>query len=446
MAFKIGNKITITDNSVFNVTDTSDSDGGIVDTTAGNITFDVSSGSIFKIPYAAKSGLKEKLTITNWPEPGESKKISVIASGRGPAETSLDITTMTHNASASLQGDSADFGPDNYNFFRYSRAGRFFFTSRVVSASNDYIRRWTLKTQWRPPILFSSYDQEVRTQPKSSFASPGTSYGFIFNDDGTKIFLTWSTEKYIEEFSLSSAYDIASTWTSLATYELTQYTTDTSPAVILSEWANNGHILLCKDNSSTGTAENLLALYMSTPYDLSTIYDSKTANHRLPAARTNYPTLSANGDKIYNSDNTGGLPLESQDNILYQSTLSTPFDIDTINPPDSATYEYDLNPGYPDYPGLIGQRTFADSGREFHMKISKGVYGPLYDSTVSAFEIYSTNITDANRTKYLWDSDKIYMLNDSAPPLTDSAEEDYFEFLVFDSATGAFQTEFINNV
>ena len=63
------------------------------------------------------------------------------------------------------------------------------------------------------------------------------------------------------------------------------------------------------------------------------------------------------------------------------------------------------------------------------------------------FETYSTNITTTSRrANFLWDSDKISMLNDSAPPNTDSGETDYLEFLVFDSTTGAVQTEFVNNV
>jgi hypothetical protein len=444
MAFKIGNKIAITDNSVFNVTDTSDSDGGIVDTTAGNITFDVSSGSVFKIPYAAQSGLREKLTITNWPEPGESKKISVIASGRGPAETSLDVTSMTHNASASLQGDSADFGPSFYYFdFKYSRGGRYFFYNRSGGAGINYIRRNTLNTRWRPPILASTYDQNVQVQPKSSFGSPGNMNGFIFNDDGTKIFLTWATERdYIEEFSLSSAYDVTSTWTSLATYDLSLYTTDTSPALKPEQWANNGYILVLDDNSSTGTATNILALYLSTPYDLSTIYDTKTANNNLPVSNASNMAVSPNGDKIYQT--VSGTDTTS--NILYEHTLSTAFDFDTISASYSS-YTYNLNPGHPTYPGLLQNIEFVDSGNEIHIGVYKGIFGPIYGAgTLDAYEIYSTNIGAATRTKYLWDSDKIYMLNDSAPPLTDSSEEDYFEFLVFDSATGAFQTEFINNV
>ena len=38
------------------------------------------------------------------------------------------------------------------------------------------------------------------------------------------------------------------------------------------------------------------------------------------------------------------------------------------------------------------------------------------------------------------------MLNDSAPPMPGSSEHDLYEFLVFDSATGAKQTGFHNDI
>jgi hypothetical protein len=69
-----------------------------------------------------------------------------------------------------------------------------------------------------------------------------------------------------------------------------------------------------------------------------------------------------------------------------------------------------------------------------------------FGTATDKFVRWETSTSFGSRPTLLWDSDRISMLNDSAPPMPGSGEYDLYEFLVFDSATGAKQTGFHNNV
>lgn len=438
MAFKIGNKIAITDNSVFNVTDTSDSDGGIVNSREGNINLDLSTGSIFEIvhPGPDKARLKEKLTFNNWPESGQNKKISLFFNGRGSPRTS---TTLSSFGTPSTKAGNWDFLPN----FHWADNGNYLFYS-VASGGRMYCRRYSCPSPYDlSGFNNTNYDQNVRFDTNfisiAIYTYPSNSGPYIFNNDGTRVYFSYmySAQSYpIYTFSLSSPYDLTSTKTLIHTYTgITDYSTDTSPNFSDMSWVADGYILLGLEKSGS-PSDQVLALYLDEPYDLNTVYDVKT--HTLSGltslSAASSIAMSYNGDKVY----------VNEDYYIDEYTLSTPFDVSTI----SASYSSFTTTQQ----SVVGN---ANTGAQvWQISLVPDSTGTTPDTylyigdrgTTDMVARYNTNNSAASRPTLLWDSDKISMLNDSAAPMADSGELDLFEFLVFDSATGAFQTEFINNM
>ena len=432
MAFKIGSKIAITDNSVINVTDTSDSDGGLVTSREGNLNFNVATGTIFRIPYTENARLKEKLTISGWPEPGEIKKITVLSDARGVPKTSPVLGSFSHNSGLQQSGTS---GAQRYAFgFNYGNNGNYLY-HQDGDAGYSYVRRHSLATPWRADSDANNYDQNVRYDTNFRSITRYTYVGAPFFDNtGNKVFFCYN-ERYIDEFTLSTAWDLTSSNTFIATYDLANYTSDVSPQFPVGGpiWYADGHVLMGADRDGSPSSQ-VFAAYVETAYDLSTIYETKNHNPSTGSSFLENAVFNNNGDKIY---------LNDRGDEIWEHTLSTPFDIDTI----SGSYNTFTYTDYPGYPAAsttlrIKCKRFIDNDDEFQFGLD--VTSP---TVFDQFETYSTNITTTSRrANFLWDSDKISMLNDSAPPNTDSGETDYLEFLVFDSATGAVQTEFVNNL
>jgi hypothetical protein len=435
MAFKIGNKIAISDNSVFNVTDTSDSDGGVVDGREGNLNLDLSTGSIFEIPNPGtnKARLKEKLSMSGWPDPGESKTVTLLFNGRGAVRTSPTFSSLGSATTWGPQGSdwhtNFTFSHDGTKLFYYNNAG-----------GRNYVRRLSLKDAFDLDSdgtnYNNDYDQSVRFD--TGFISipiytyPSNNGAMEFNNDGTKIYFAYNggSGNYVYEFSLSSAYDLNSTRTLENTITVSDYSSDTSPDIEAIQFYADGHVLVGVDTSAS-PSNQILAFYLSTAYDTSTIYDSKfvtptTGNSNFARAIINH-----NGDKIW--------LWAIGDRAFFEHTLSTPFDVSTI----SGSYST-YNPNYTGNP--IADAIIRHA--EFTPDTSGNPDGFIFmgDQDADLIARYSPTISTATRSNLLWDSDKISMLNDSASPRTDSGETDLFEFLVFDSATGAKQSGFINNV
>ena len=437
MAFKIGNKIAISDNSVFNVTDTSDSDGGVVNSREGNLNLDLSTGSIFTIPNPGtnKARLKEKLTMSNFPTGNEIKKITVAFNGRGAARTSATLTSGVGTPSTKVTSSTIASG------FTWADNGNYFFWDDT-SGGRQYCKRYSCPSPYDLSAFNNNNpDQNVRfdTGFKSipQYTYPSNSGMFTFNDDGTKIYFSYMyATREIWTFSLSSPYDLNSTKTLIHTFsDIADYTSDTSPDFGNIQWLADGHVLFGSDAGGSPNSQ-VLVLYVDTPYDLSTVYGS---NRGTLVGTTNYDAtvdiaMNYNGDRIF---------ICNGNYWIDEYTLSTPFDPSTV----SGSYTRFNSTQQ----AQVGQsNTAADIWTIKLVPSSSGVQDTyLYVGDRGATDVlawYTLSTSTTTRSNLIWDSDRISMLNDSAPPMPGSGEYDLYEFLVFDSATGAKQASFINNV
>ena len=427
MAFKLGStgQTVINAGPLIQATDLTDSDGGAFSTREGNLNLDLSTGNIFHIPSPGtnKARLKEKLSMTNFPSGGEIKKISVVFNGRGSVKTSPSLgslgTKTEYVGSWNWAGSHTWSHDGNYLFFTEGDNGY------------DYIRRISLSTPWDlTGYNNNSYDQNVRFDTNfisiTRYSYIGNYGGVFFNDDGSKLYAPYfyaGTNHKIWTFSLSTPYDLTSTKTLIHTFEAATWTSLASPNIKAPRFYSDGHVLMGVDglNDPTDTA---IAFYLETAYDLSTVYKSE---YVIPSSgRPLRGIMNHNGDKLYVGP--------SGDNITYEHTLSTPFDISTI----SASYNtYNLNhqPGANVGDSIITTMSFSPNSigtpDSYFWLGDRG-----FSSATPKFVRWETSTSFASRPNLLWDSDRISMLNDSAPPMPGTGEHDLYEFLILDSAKG----------
>lgn len=108
--------------------------------------------------------------------------------------TAFDVSTAsyTQNFSVSSQEASPDdltFKPDGTKMY-------------IVGTSGDDINEYDLSTAW--DVSTASYVQNFSVSAKET--SPR---GIVFNNDGTKVFITGTGSKQVHEYGLTTAYDIS---------------------------------------------------------------------------------------------------------------------------------------------------------------------------------------------------------------------------------------------
>ena len=427
MVFKLGStgQTVITDGPLIQATDLTDSDGGAFSTREGNLNLDLSTGNIFYIPYPgnAKARLKEKLTMTNFPSAPEVKKISVAFKGRGTPKTSPSL--------GSLGTKTEWVGNWDWNYIHtWSHDGNYIFYTEG-SGGRDYMRRISLSTPWDlTNIDNNSYDQNVRFDTNFTsiaiYSYIGNYGGLFFNGDGSKVYAPYfyGGNYVIWTFTLSTPYDLTSTKTLIHTFNVPNWTSDTSPVIYNPRFHADGHVLLGRDGSGS-PQDQVIAFYLDTAYDLSSVYKSLYVTPS--SGQPERVTMNYNGDKLYVGPNG--------DNITYEHTLSTPFDVSTISTSYN-TYNFNHQPG-----ATIGASIMRVMSFTPNLSGTPDSYFWVGDdgSTSGAskkFVRWETSTSFASRPTLLWDSDRISMLNDSAPPMPGSGEHDLYEFLIFDSAKG----------
>lgn len=548
MAFKIGS------GSVFPTKTVIDNDGDVnlhyADSIAevtfedGNMVMDLSKGNIFRSPtlyeptnHSAVGGdaitdefsfhykqkgrnlllpAGAKLTIKNWPDPGEVKTVSLAMEyvPRFQRRTDLDVSGSTQMISMS---DSCQYKFNYFDLLEYqydpayvqqhqasllsqkdisagADSGGFFVVEHIINptaaqnplpldleGSNiNTLAHATQKVKFYPTFMDSSDESRINNNHERMF------YGVI-DESGQNIdrviYLNNKEENTFVKFRFAqdgnkhqTAGDdftrIDKTLTEHIDY--TSYTSNTSPDLRMPVFANDGYYLFAMDYGMSGTGSNAYGIQsfrMSTPYDLSTIYEGKW--HQLSNGIISYiQTLlvEPNGKDIF---------LTNLVNYTY-IRLGTPFDIDTVdnvpstNPlPQAGGGTIDQNPEnvqFAVFCGLKGQTLLhletggASADRRFYLTDAVSKFNALPDYGGMTHLTYDSAYYDPyNQFRQSWMplDDKIKVSPDlvRADSSTSNGalyygvkgqleypapeEIHYYEFLVFDSAQGAIITNHV---
>jgi len=168
------------------------------------------------------------------------------------------------------------------------------------------------------PNATEAYSINGATYDSVSFdvTQDSTITGMCFNGDGTKMYVCGEATDTIYQYSLSSAYDLSTA--SYDSVSLSVASQQGAPRSVV--FNNDGSALYIVGTSAASVHQYTL----TTPYDLSTgSYASKTVS---VSTQELYPC-----GVIFNNDGASMYVVGSQNDTVYQYTLSTPFDVSTAS-------------------------------------------------------------------------------------------------------------------
>jgi len=168
--------------------------------------------------------------------------------------TAFDISTASYD-SVSFYVGSQDANP---YAFEFKPDGSKFY---MVGNSNDTVYQYSLSTAW--DMSTASYDS-VSFSVSSQDTAP---YGVTFNDDGTKMYILGLINDSVFQYTLSTAYDL-----STASYDSVSFSFTSQDNAPLGFVFNNDGT---KAFMSGNTGDSVYQYTLSTAYDISTLsYDS----------------------------------------------------------------------------------------------------------------------------------------------------------------------------
>jgi len=180
----------------------------------------------------------------------------------------------------------------------------------IIGTTGDDVNQYSLSTAF--DISTASFDS-VTFSVSSQEATP---QAVIFNNDGTKMYIIGTTNATVYQYTLSSAFDI-----STASYDSISFS-------IVSQATGTTGISFNDDGTKmyvVGTSNDTVFQYsLSTAYDLSTAsYDSVSFS---VASQDNLPN-----DVVFSNDGTKMFIVASTADTVFQYSLSSGFDLSTAS-------------------------------------------------------------------------------------------------------------------
>ena len=222
--------------------------------------------------------------------------------------TAFDVST----ASAIGYNYTADIQDNNARFVTFNPAGTKMYLGGVV---NNTIYQYSLNSAFDLAGASVSRDtSKTFTITNASGVSSVNLNGMIFNNDGTKMYITNSDR--IEQYSLSTAYDISTASYDSINFVVTSQETSPTDA----KFNSDGTKLFVIGSGSDAAHRYTL----STAYDLSTIsYDNISFNVLSKVGNARSLNFNNDGSKMYISHLNGGAIYQwttSGTNIVYDTS------------------------------------------------------------------------------------------------------------------------------
>lgn len=231
---------------------------------------------------------------------GEFKAIVIVSSA-----WTVDLSNVTYD-SVSFSLNSQDPGPFDVVF---NTDGTKMY---MIGQSYDKIYQYSLSTAL--DLSTASYDNVSF----SIFSQESTPTSVVFNDDGTKMYITGEISDKVHQYSLSTGFDL-----STASYD----------NVFFSWSAGSFAKSLCLRFNPSGTKMFLISEESTRPiyqYTLSSAFDVSTASYdNVSFALSSQDT---GAQSIYfDTDGTKMYMAGTTTNTVYQYSLSTGFDLSTAS-------------------------------------------------------------------------------------------------------------------
>lgn len=256
----------------------------------------------------------------------------------------------------------------------------------VVGQSSDSVHQYDLS---------SNYDVSTAsfTQSFSVAAQELTSNGMAFNDTGTKMYVIGGTGDDINEYNLSTPYDI-STASYLQVFSVS--TQDTNPQSV--SFNSDGTEMYI-----VGTTNDIVH-----EYTLASAYNVSTA--RPSSVSVSSQDSSPNG-VVYNDDGTKMFMVGSTNDRVYEYNLSTAYNATTAT--YSQSFLVSANDGVPQGIAFNGDGTKMYMAGSNSDRINEYSLSTGFDvSTATYVQNFSINPQDTNTTGVTFNGDgtKMYMV------------------------------------
>ena len=242
----------------------------------------------------------------------------------------------------------------------------------VVGSGSDYVNEYDLSTAWT--VSSASYLQRF-----SINSQDGTSKDLFFKSDGTKMYMVGSLNDYVNEYNLSTAWDIS---TASYSQNFSVFTEEASPTGLFFKPDGTEMFITGTDSDEVNK------------YDLTTAWDISTASYSQNfsvAAQETTPSavfLKPDGTKMYVLGRAG--------DDVNEYNLSTAWDISTASYSQSILLNND--DGQPE--GLF----FKSDGTKMYMVGYQYHFVHEYDLSTAWDVSTATNIVPD--TKYLYVGDQ----------------------------------------
>jgi sugar lactone lactonase YvrE len=264
-------------------------------TTLTTNTLDLSTGSVFEITPTSDI----QIGLSNPAASGTVSAATLLLDGANTNTFDLSIATQETSVSVSSQSTL----PQGL-FFKSDGTKMY-----VCDGTNRDVFQYSLSTAW--DVSTASYDSVF-----ADFGGQDTDpRGIFFKDDGTKFYLCGDAGNDVNEYSLSTAWDIS---TRSFTTSFSVSSQDTEPQGIYFK-PDGTKFYIAGANSS-----DIYQYALTTAWDISTAsYESKSLN-----------VSSQDGvvqDIWLNNDGTKAFVLGGANDALYQYSLSTAYDISTAS-------------------------------------------------------------------------------------------------------------------
>lgn len=260
----------------------------------------------------------------------------------------------------------------------------------VIGSTTDKVFSYTLSVPWN--VASATYD-EIEF---SVSAQDGTTEGIAFKDDGSKMYMIGSTTDTAYQYSLSTPWDL-----STAQYESGFFTVsgeDDEPTGVTFKLDGSKMYVL------GNTTDTIYQYSLSTPWQISSaVYDSVSFYVGGEETSPQGFEFSADGSQLF--------LLGTNKDVVFQYTLTTPWDISSIDPPLTTYSLGAVNP--------TGIR-FKDDGSEMYVLHSGDVnqYRLTTSWDVSTAQPYFFNISsqegNPNGIAFKDDGTKMYVVGHSS--------------------------------
>jgi sugar lactone lactonase YvrE len=269
-------------------------------------SFDLSTASYDNVNFSVSSQDLVPMDVRFKPD---GTKMYVLGRGNDAVyqyslSTAFDLSTASYD-SVLFYVNSQDANPYGFEF---KPDGLKFY---VVGNSNDTVYQYSLSAAW--DMSTASYDSV-----SFSISQDTVPYGVTFNDDGTKMYILGLINDSVFQYSLSTAYDLSTASYDSVSFAFTSQ--DTAPLGFV--FNNDG----TKAFMSGTTNDNVYQYTLSTAYDISTLsYDSVAFSVSSQVQVPSGITFNNDGSKMYllgsTSDTVFQYSIGSTATITYDDSI-----------------------------------------------------------------------------------------------------------------------------